>query len=189
MVGDCYHLLTPEGPKIYEKDKCRVFQTCDVAGSKKSSADYFVLGTFALTPGGDLLVLDMLRERLEGPDQPELMRRKFHEWKPQLIGVESVSMGLTLYQQTVRDGLPVIKLKPDADKYTRAIPAAARYEAGTFYHLEGATWGRELEAELIAFPNGAHDDQVDVIAYAAFVQAWGYLNVKKKPQSRVMVFG
>ena len=189
VAGDSYQLLTPDGPKIYSKDKCRVFQTCDVAGSTKSSADYFVLGTFALTPGGELLALDILRERLEGPDQPALMRRKFQEWKPQLIGVESVSMGLTLYQQTVRDGLPVIKLKPDADKYTRAIPAAARYESGAFYHLEGAPWRKDLEAELMAFPNGAHDDQVDVISYAAFIQSWGYLNASGPRGSRAYVLG
>ena len=131
---DCYRLLTPEGTsdsaKIYSREQCRIFQTCDVAGSTKSSADYFVLGTFALTPTGELLVLEILRERLEGPDQPALMRRKFEEWRPTLVGVEGANMGLTLYQQTVRDGLPVLKLVPDADKYTRAIPAAARYEAG-----------------------------------------------------------
>ena len=188
-VEDCYQLLTPDGPKIYEKNKCRVFQTCDVAGSAKSSADYFVLGTFALTPGGDLLVLDILREHLEGPDQPALMRRKFHEWSPVLVGVEGVSMGLTLYQQIVRDGLPVLKLKPDADKYTRAIPAAARYESGAFYHCEGAPWLRDLESELLAFPNGAHDDQVDVISYAAFLQAWGYLNTSQGGGTEVLVLG
>lgn len=189
ITGDCYRLFAPDGEKIYEKDKCRVFQTCDVAGSKKSSADYFVLGTFALTPKGEILALDILRERLEGPDQPLLMRRKFQEWKPVLIGVESASMGLTLYQQTVRDGLPVLKLTPDTDKYTRAIPAAARYEAGSVYHLENAPWLNDLEAELLAFPNGAHDDQVDVVAYAAFIQAWGYLDAAQKIRSRAYVLG
>ena len=188
-AGTCYRLLTPEGEKIYDHSQCRVFQTCDVAGSKKSSADYFVLGTFALTPNGDILVLDILRERLEGPDQPILIRRKFQEWKPAMIGVESANMGLTLYQQLVRDGLPVLELRPEADKYTRAIPAAARYEAGAVYHRENAPWSNDLEAELIAFPNGAHDDQVDVIAYAAFIQAWGYLDAMQRKADRAFVLG
>jgi len=188
-AGTCYRLLTPEGERIYDHSQCRVFQTCDVAGSRKSSADYFVLGTFALTPGGDILVLEILRERLEGPDQPILIRRKFQEWKPAMIGIESANMGLTLYQQVVRDGLPVIGLRPDTDKYTRAIPAAARYEAGAIYHRENAPWANDLEAELIAFPNGAHDDQVDVIAYAAFIQAWGYLDAMEKKSDRAFVLG
>ena len=46
-----------------------------------------------------------------------------------------------------------------------------------------------LEAELLAFPNGAHDDQVDVISYAVFVQAWGYLDAIKEEPDEVYVLG
>ena len=184
VSGNCYKVAD----KVYDKSICRIFQTCDVAGSKRSSADYFVLGTFALCQNGELLLLEVFRERLEGPDQPTLIMQKYVEYKPVLIGIESANMGLTLYQQLRRSGLPVIELKPDADKYTRAIPAAARYESGTVYHLEGAHWLNDLEAELLAFPNGAHDDQVDVISYAVYMQAWGYLK-EKKPRSRALVLG
>ena len=184
IVANCYKV----NGKIYDASTCKIFQTCDVAGSKRTSADYFVLGTFVLCPGGELLVLEILRERLEGPDQPVLMKQKYNQYKPLLVGVESANMGLTLYQQLVRDGLPVIELKPDADKFTRAIPAAARYEAGMVYHLENAPWLSDLESELLAFPNGTHDDQVDVISYATHIQAWGYLE-KKKERGRVLVFG
>ena len=184
ISGNCYKVAD----KIYDKSVCKIFQTCDVAGSKKSSADYFVLGTFALCPNGELLVLEIFRERLEGPDQPTLIQRKFNEYKPVLIGVESANMGLTLYQLLRRLGLPVIELKPDADKYTRAIPAAARYEAGMVYHLENSHWLNNLESELLAFPNGAHDDQVDVVSYAVYMQSWGYLKEKKRG-GRALVLG
>ena len=188
MVGECYQLLTPEGFIAYEKSKCQLFQTCDVAGSIKSSADYFVLGTFALCPNGELLLLDILRERLEGPNQPMMIKQKFDEYIPAIIGVERANMGLTMYQQLRRSGLPVIELKPDADKYARAIPVALKYEAGMMYHLEGADWLSDLEAELLDFPNGMHDDQVDVISYAVYMQSWGYLNMKKRG-SRALVLG
>ena len=184
VSGDCYLV----GDKVYDKAVCKIFQTCDVAGSRKTSADYFVLGTFALCPNGELLLLEIFRERLEGPEQPSLMARKHNEYKPVLIGVESANMGLTLYQQLRRMGLPVVELKPDADKYTRAIPAAARYESGMVYHIEVAHWLNDLEAELLAFPNGAHDDQVDVISYAVYMQSWGYLKEKKRG-GRALVLG
>ena len=135
VAGECYQFIMPEGFTTYEKSKCRLFQTCDVAWSTRSSADYFVLGTFALCPNGELLLLDILRERLEGPDQPVLMKQKYEEYSTALIGVEGASMGLTLYQQLRRSGLPVMELKPNADKYTRAIPAAMRYEAGMMTKL------------------------------------------------------
>ena len=183
-VLGCYKV----GEKIYEKSACKIFQTCDVAGSLKNSADFFVLGTFALCPNGELLVQEIFRERLEGPDQPALIKRKFDEYKPLLIGVESANMGLTLYQMLVRSGLPVIELKPEVDKFTRAIPAAARYESGMIFHAANAHWLNDLESELLAFPNGSHDDQVDVMSYAVYVQSWGYLD-RKKSGGRVLSFG
>jgi predicted phage terminase large subunit-like protein len=76
-------------------------------------------------------------------------------------------MGLTLYQMLLREGLPIRELKADSDKVTRALPAAARMEAGMIYFLDGAPWLGDYESELLAFPNGEHDDQVDVTAYAA----------------------
>ncbi len=184
-----YELLTPDGSKYVDRARCLIFQTCDVAGSLKTSADYFVVGTFALTPENELLVLDIFRVRIEGPDQPALMRRLFHEWRPLIQGVESKNMGLTLFQQLKRDGLPIVELKADTDKVTRAIPAAARYSTGEVYHLQRAEWLEEFERELREFPSGAHDDQVDVVAYAVLVQLWGYLNRVGKSRDKAYVFG
>lgn len=84
--------------------------------------------------------------------------------------------------------MPVLGRKPDADRYTRAIPAAMRYEVGMVYHLEGADWLSALETELLEFPSRTHDDQVDVISYAVYMQSWGYLNAKKRG-SRALVLG
>ena len=45
----------------------------------------------------------------------------------------------------------------------------SRYEAGKVFHLRGAPGIDALEAELVAFPNGEHDDLVDAAVYAADV--------------------
>jgi predicted phage terminase large subunit-like protein len=184
-----YELLTSEGSKFWPARNCRVFQTCDAAASTKTSADFFALGTFAVTPESDLLVLDMLRTRIEGPDQPALIRRSYERYKPALIGVESKNMGITLFQSLVRMGLPVAELKPETDKFTRAVPAAARYAVGSVYHPIAARWLDDYESELCAFPNAAHDDQVDALAYAALMILWGYLNTETRETSRVTILG
>ena len=186
--SDTFELVTDSGLRVVERASCKIFQTCDVAGSTKSSADYFVNGTFAVTPHNELLVLDIFRTRLEGPDQPKHMHRLFHEWKPLIQGVESKNMGLTLYQQLLRDGLPIVELKADSDKFSRALPAAARYEAGTVFHLDGAHWLDALESELLQFPTGRHDDQVDVVAYAVQLQTMGYLSDREN-RNRALIFG
>lgn len=145
---------------------CICFQTCDPAGSAKSSADYFVLSTWYLTPKGQLLLRDVIREQLEGPDQPDLFRQAYQRWAPAVQGVEVAGLGLTLFQYLQRSGLPVVELKPGRDKVTRALPAAARYQSGSVYHYKPAPWLDAIEEELIGFPHAAHDDFVDTLSYA-----------------------
>ena len=63
--------------------------------------------------------------------------------------------------------LPAISVYPDKDKVTRARALAARYEAGKVFHLRGAPGLDAYESEAVAFPNGAFDDRVDAMVYAA----------------------
>jgi predicted phage terminase large subunit-like protein len=154
------------GHKKIPTSTCRIFQTCDPAASTKTTADYFVLSTWAQTKDNDLVLLDVLRARLEGPDQVSLFRQQYHRWSPAFQAVESVGLGKTLYQLLVREGLPIRELKPDRDKVTRALPAAARMEAGTIYFPANAPWLADFESELLTFPTGVHDDQVDTLSYA-----------------------
>lgn len=160
------NILDLGGDKKNVLQQCKIFQTCDPAASTKTTADFFVLATWAQTPQNDLILLDVLRARLEGPDQVNLFKQQYQRWKPAFQAIESVGVGKTIYQLLVREGLPVIELKADSDKVTRAIPAAARMEAGTIYFKQGATWITDFEEELLSFPTGAHDDQVDVLSYA-----------------------
>ncbi len=162
-----YVLSRPEGEHRVRIADCRRFQTVDTAASLKETADFFVVSTWALTPRRDLLLLDVLRTRVEGPDQKGLMRAQFERHRPAYQGVENKSFGLTLIQELVREGLPVRALEADRDKVSRALPIAARYETGAVYHRAGASWLGDYEEELLQFPNGAHDDQVDTAGYAA----------------------
>lgn len=186
IVDDHVVLYIPDAePKRYALKDCWCFQTCDPAGSEKASADYFVLGTWLVTPAKDLLLRDVLRERLEGPDQPRLFRQGYDRWipRPKLQGVESKGLGLTLFQTLRRSGLPVIELKAETDKVIRALPIMARMEAGTVYFLKNASWLGEYESELLYFPNGQHDDQVDMTSYAGIVIAGRtYRGVLDKPK-------
>jgi predicted phage terminase large subunit-like protein len=168
--GDHYELTPPvgQGPtRRIPKDQCVTFQIVDPAASLKTSADLFVDGTFVQTPTNDLLVRDILRTRVEGPDQVGLMRTGLTKWSAAWVGVEKVAYQLTLFQAARRAGLPVRAITADKDKFSRALSASARYEAGTIFHPAEAPWLAEYEQELVDFPNGAHDDQVDVVSYAA----------------------
>lgn len=162
--------LVDFGYKVFTFDQCRIIQTCDPAASLKTTADYFVLGTWAITPDNDLVLLDLIRLRLESPDQVKLFWHSYMRWKPESQYVETVGLGKTLFQHLKKEGLPVKEVTPGtADKYTRALPAAARMSAGTVYIADDGPWRHDFIDELLSFPTGAHDDQVDVLSYAVQV--------------------
>lgn len=145
----------------------RRLMTVDLATSEKTAADYTVIAIGWVTPDNDLLVEEIIRVRLEGPEVLQLVENAYHAWRPAAIDVESVGFQLALIQMLVRKGLPVRKLEAKGDKVGRALALGARMEAGTVYFKQGAPWLHELEHELVSFPNAEHDDQVDVLAYQA----------------------
>ena len=176
VVEDGYLLDTPAGPRLVSTMALRKFGTMDLATSVRTQADYTVLGVFGLN-GPDLLLLDLFRNRWEGPDLPRVAARVWEAYGLAYIGVESVGF----QQSTVQDmrrgmpsekrkPLPIKALTPQGDKVTRALTLAARMGGGHVYVPDSAPWLPTLEAEMAQFPKGKHDDQVDVLAYGALEQ-------------------
>ena len=51
-----------------------------------------------------------------------------------------------------------------SDKATRARAIQGRMSMGKVYFPKGAPWVDDLVSELLRFPAGSHDDQVDVLS-------------------------
>ena len=87
--------------------------------------------------------------------------------------VEAVNIESTQAQRLVtrevlaKTRLPAHPVYPSRDKVSEARALAIRYEGGKVFHVRGAPGIELLEAELVAFPNGEHDDLVDAARYAA----------------------
>jgi predicted phage terminase large subunit-like protein len=62
------------------------------------------------------------------------------------------------------------------DKEARLLAQTARFEAGQVHLPSEAPWLADYIAELLAFPNGRHDDQVDSTS-----QALDYLTTRSVP--------
>ena len=166
--GLTYLLPRPDGTeKRVVTQALRRFLTVDLAVSEKTSADWTVISAWGVVPSTSaLLLLDRVRGRMQGPDLAPVIRASFDRNSPAWIGVESTAFQLSVVQDLRRKGLPVRELHPDTDKISRAIFAAARVEGGGVYFPAGAPWLTEWENELVAFPTGDHDDQVDTLSYA-----------------------
>lgn len=165
-LNGSYALQKGEKIVLVPTDKCITFQTVDLAVSTEQSADYTVVATWAQTPDRDLILLDITRDRIEGPDQLSVVANLRQRFGAAKIGIEKTQYQLSFVQSAVRAGLPAVGLKTDGNKFARALSIAARYEAGAVYHMKGP-WLNEYESELLSFDKGEHDDQVDAAAYAA----------------------
>ncbi|OXM84008.1 hypothetical protein CF651_22950 [Paenibacillus rigui] len=154
------------GDKRYQKLECWVFQTVDTANSEKTINDYFVVSTFYVTPDKDILLYDVYRTHITGPDQKPLMKQQLHRYRPRFQAIEDKTFGTNLIQECKREGMTVRAVKVDKDKVTRSLPIAARYEVGKVWHREGAPWLTDFEDELLSFPRVKNDDQVDTVSMA-----------------------
>jgi len=160
-------------PDGFTRAQCgRVVQYWDLAYSGKETADYTVGVTLGRGPDGALYVLGVFRQRVSQEQLLNVVARQVHLWRPAVVGVEEAAyrapVTRDLIGRLLRGELPCHfqAIKPVADKVTRARLPAGRAEAGLLYCDRGAPWYEEFAAELTAFPNGAHDDQVDALAGA-----------------------
>lgn len=147
------------------------FATVDLAASTRETADYTVILVAGVDRKGRLYVLDVVRARLEGPAIVPAMKRAVVRWNLAVVGIERVAFQLALVQQARAEGVPVRELSPDKDKVARALAATAAFEGGDVVFPKAAPWLEELESELLSFPNGRHDDQVDCAAFAVALRS------------------
>lgn len=166
LVGFELHPLAGP-PKVVMADRCRWFQTCDTAMKLSQQNDFTCVGTFVLTPDFELLVYDMWRDRVPVPRQFAMLALQKERY-PQVLfqGVEDKVSGTGILQQASIEGVAMRALKADIDKVRRASNVAMMYENGRVYHRHGAAWLHEYEQELLHFPTGKFDDQVDVASHA-----------------------
>jgi predicted phage terminase large subunit-like protein len=129
--------------------------------------DYSVCTTWGVLKD-DYYVIDVFRDRLKYPD----LRRKVVDlaakYSARTIIIEEAGPGMALLQDLHRD-LPrgmtrPIGQKPDGSKIDRMVAQSAKIEAGHVYLPKEASWLDTFLLELLAFPNGRHDDQVDSVS-------------------------
>ena len=157
-------VLRFDDKQIYEDDTYKI-TTVDLAVSTKETADYTVICTATISKDNDIFVEDVIRDRIEAPDLIPVLQNIYDNYKPSFIGIEKTGYQLAMVQLARRSGLPIKELRADRDKVARAYPLSAKMEAGKIYFPRQKVWYANLERELLQFPAGEHDDQVDALAY------------------------
>jgi predicted phage terminase large subunit-like protein len=158
------------GNDAFSLDQLDRFSTVDLAATTKTYSDYTVVASWGATPDKRLVLLDVVRRKLEGPDIIPVIQSAIERWKLSLVWIESGGFQSSLITDARRRGLPIRELRPDKDKITRAEPATAALEGGRVWFPRHAPWLSDFTSEVLAFPDPhSHDDQVDALAYAVNV--------------------
>jgi predicted phage terminase large subunit-like protein len=145
----------------------KIVQSWDVASRTGDSNDYSVCTTWRIEKD-NVYLLHVFRARLEYPD----LRRKFgelaNEFGAATTLIEEAGPGLALLDDLKTSPPPglnrPIGVKPDGGKSERMESQTAKIEAGHVLIRVDAPWLDDFLAELLAFPHGRHDDQVDSVS-------------------------
>ena len=154
----------------------RTITSWDTASSL-DEGDWSV-GTVWGTKGLDYYLLDLVRARLEVPDLRRAIIRLTNHWEADATIIEDAGIGRAVTQDLRRTGaLRPILQRPRFDKRARLEAQSARFEAGQIHLPREAPWLATYISELLAFPFGRHDDQVDSTS-----QALLYLTQRQVPR-------
>jgi predicted phage terminase large subunit-like protein len=101
------------------------------------------------------------------PDLRREVMRLAREWGADQTVVENTDFGRAIVQDLRRSGEASVVLRPVRfDKEARFLAQSARFESGQVHVPTAAPWLATWLNELLAFPNGRHDDQVDSTSQA-----------------------
>ncbi len=141
----------------------------DLAVSTKTTADYTASFRCAVDREGNIYIADGFRARIEYPEQRRYVIERMRDEKDTVHCVESALHGQALVQDIHRETklfrVVLSAIRCDTDKLTRALPWAAKAEAGKVILVRGP-WIEEFIEEVCSFPSAAHDDQVDAVSLA-----------------------
>lgn len=157
-------------PSDYDADKT-YYCSVDLAISQKESADRTVFMVAGVNTHGMVFIEHVVKGRFDPLEIIDIFFQIRDMYEPEMFFVESgaiqKSIGPFLNEEQVkRNKFVSLKLvSPAKDKQTRARSIAGRMKAGGVKFDKKADWFPELEQELLQFPRGKHDDQVDALAY------------------------
>lgn len=145
-----------------------VIQSWDMTFKDTKGSD-FVVGQVWGRRGQDMYLLDQVRGRWDFPESCRQLERLSAKWPDAILKVvEDKANGTAVIAQLRRTVPGLVAETPTESKVARAQAVAPLQEAGNVLLPSPslAPWVGDFIEEAAAFPNGAHDDQVDGFSQA-----------------------
>ncbi len=167
-----------------------IIQSWDVATTAEKYSDYTVCIT-AYAMDHNLYIVDIHRAKYEFPKLRDLIFKMANKYNATDVMIEAAGAGQHLIQQIQEDikSMQYIPFslswsKPKEDKATRLMAEASEIERGRVFLPKSAKWLEVFQTELLNFPNGLHDDQVDSLT---LLLQWDRVRYRYKKSSSPFV--
>lgn len=158
---------------------------------KDTDGTDFVVGQVWGKAGANSYLLAQIRARMSFTKTVEEVIVLHEEWpRARAILIEDKANGPAVID-TLKSKVPgILPIEPDGSKLARAHAVTSYWEAGNVWlpHPDLFPWVKDLISEVLAFPAGTHDDQVDAMTQAL---RWLYplfnrLNIKQEALNKAM---
>lgn len=146
----------------------RVYGASDYAVTS-AGGDYTVHVVVGLDPEGRMYLLDMWRGQTASDQWVEAFCDLAEKWKPigwaEETGQIKSGVGPFLQKRMMERKTYVAReaFPTRGDKAVRAQSIRGRMAMNGLYMLADAPWRADLHSEMMSFPVGVHDDQVDAL--------------------------
>ena len=156
-----------------DTSKLKYYCAWDLAIGQRDRNDFSVGIVVGVDEYDNLFIVDVVRGKYDGFELVEQILDLYELWRPGIVGIErghiEMALGPFLEKRTRERGLNEAYFKDlkvgRRDKELRARAIQGRMQQGMVYFPEDAVWTGTMVAELLRFPNGTHDDQVDALAW------------------------
>ena len=152
-----------------------MIQSWDTAFLKTQRSDFSAGTTWGIfykdddtgTPQANIILLDVVKDRMEFPELKQRVLEAYKEWNPEALIVEAKASGAPLIFELRAMGIPVQEFTPSKgnDKIARLNAVADIFASGRVW-VPDTSWAEELVDEVASFPSGEHDDLVDSMTQA-----------------------
>jgi predicted phage terminase large subunit-like protein len=161
-----------------------IVQAYDTALTTKARSDFSVCHTWGVftneaDESSNVILLNKVKGKYEFPELKVMAHEQYANWEPDSVIVEAKASGQPLIDEMRRSGIFVQDFSPGKgqDKIARLNAVSDMFASGHVWFPENA-WASATVEEILAFPAGEHDDEVDAMTLAlARVRKGGLLRL------------
>lgn len=136
----------------------------DATFKEAKDVDYVAIHVYGFN-GPRAYLLARRHQKMGFTATKDSIRILYAEFRPSAVLIEDKANGPAIIEELSREISGVIAITPEGGKIARAWAASPSIEAGGVY-LPMEPWAQEVVEEAAAFPNAAHDDDVDAMTQA-----------------------